>query len=97
MLNILAQRKSGKSVDGSILANGQPFDDTCEGIAAYVTQDDVFVAQLSCLETLQFYSKLTIGSKATSAERGERIQRIISTLGLFRVKDTKVISAARTY
>jgi ABC-type multidrug transport system ATPase subunit len=90
LLDVLAHRKRGSGVSGTILLNGTPIDSRFQLVSAYVTQEDVFVAQLSALETLQFYAALTLPARVSAKERDARVLGVLATLGLAHVKDTKV-------
>jgi len=90
MLDVLAQRKRGAGVSGNILLNGSPVDSRLHLVSAYVTQEDVFVAQLSAVETLRFYAALTLPARVSAKERDARVLGVLATLGLTHVKDTKV-------
>lgn len=87
---MLAHRKIGSGVRGRVAINGQPFAKIPDGMVGYVTQEDNFVAQLSCLETLHFYARLTSPRTASLAERTARIDFVLTMLGLARVKDSQV-------
>ena len=92
LLNILAQRKAGKRVDGSILMNSQPLGQLFQRVSAYVTQEDVFVAMLTAHETLQFVAALTLPPAISFQAREQRIRSVLTILGLLHVKGTKVCS-----
>lgn len=59
-------------------------------MSGYVPQEDSFVATLTAMETLKFRAALTVPSTVGRAQRAERIQAVLETMGLWRVKDTKV-------
>ena len=90
MLDVLAQRKRGPGVIGTILLDGAPADSSFQLVSAYVTQEDVFVAQLSALETLRFYAALTVLARVISKDREARVLDVLATLGLAHVGHTKV-------
>jgi ABC-type multidrug transport system ATPase subunit len=90
LLDVLAQRKRGRGVSGSIILNGGAIDSNFQLLSAYVTQEDVFVAQLSALATLEFYAALTLPARVTAEVRHDRISAVLTTLGLSHIKDTKV-------
>jgi len=90
LLDVLAQRKRGTGVSGSIQLNGGAIDSHFQLASAYVTQEDVFVAQLSALETLQFYAALTLPARVSAKDRQDRVLAVLAILGLSHVKDTKV-------
>ena len=48
MMNILAQRNlGGLQIEGTLRANGQPYDYKIGNISSYVQQDDIFVGSLT--------------------------------------------------
>ena len=57
-------------------------------------QEDTFVATLTALETLKFRAALSVPSNVLKTQRKERIQEVLAILGLWRVRDTKVIAHA---
>ena len=56
----------------------------------YVPQEDTFVATLTAIETLKFRAALTVPSNVLKKQRNERIRAVLETMGLWRVRDTKV-------
>ena len=57
------------------------------------TQDDVVMGTLSVRENLEFSAALRLPGHMTRAQRKERVERVIETLGLYRCADTKVSSS----
>ena len=48
MMNILAQRNlGGLQIEGTLRADGQPYDYKIGNISSYVQQDDIFVGSLT--------------------------------------------------
>ena len=91
LLDVLAGRRSGsKNVFGEVSMNGAPCGVMFRRISAYVPQDDVFVATLTAMETLKFRAALTVPSTVLKTQRKQRIQAVLETMGLWRVRDTKV-------
>ena len=94
MLDILAGRRFGKGVKGSVTINGdQITPDTASKFASYVGQEDVFVASLSVWEALHFYTQLSLPGHFTPDQRKSRMESVLETMGLLRVKNSKVPSA----
>ena len=91
MLDILAGRRFGKGVKGSVTINGdQITPDTASKFASYVGQEDVFVASLSVWEALHFYTQLSLPGHFTPDQRKGRMESVLETMGLLRVKNSKV-------
>ena len=55
-------------------------------------QDDVVMGTLSVRENLQFSAALRLPGYMSRAQREERVERVIETLGLYRCAETKVTS-----
>ena len=88
LLNLLAGRfhKYG----GQVLLNGRPATAAIKQHSAFVQQQDLFFKELSVKEHLQFQAQLRLGEKATVQEREERIDAILSELGLIDSKETRI-------
>lgn len=93
MLDILAQRKSAGKLAGQVWMNGRPLGQKFKRVSAYVSQEDVFVPTMSAWETLLFHARLRTGKKLTTAEMEERMEEVLTVMGLQRVKHTVVRSA----
>lgn len=60
---------------------------------SYVGQEDVFMPTLSAWESLSFITQLCMGPLPRK-EREDRMEMVLKTMGLTRVKNSKVISSA---
>ncbi len=93
LLDLLAGRKIGKGIRGSVTVNGRPVTtDTSSQYFAYVAQEDVFVATLSVWEALAFYTELSLPGDFTSEQRKGRMRAVLRTMGLGKVTNTKASS-----
>lgn len=90
LLDVLAGRRRGKNVVGQVTMNGKPCGPEFRRISGYVPQEDSFVATLTALETLNFRAALTLPADTSKAARTERIKAVLETMGLWRVRDSKV-------
>ncbi len=85
---------SGRLVpdSGSIEINGWKLDrddDRQKGIIGFVPQDDLLIEELTVFENLYYNAKLCLGDLDES-EIVKRIGKVLSSLGLFYIKDLKV-------
>jgi ABC-type multidrug transport system ATPase subunit len=58
--------------------------------SCYVIQEDLFYANLTVLEHLTFQAELRMGRLLTAAERQERVDSVISEIGLSVYKTTLI-------
>lgn len=91
LLDILAGRKIGKGIRGSVTINGKPVTtETSSQYTSYVAQEDVFVASLSVWESLSFYITLSLPGDFTAKQRKGRMTAVLRTMGLEKVTHSKV-------
>ncbi|XP_065906239.1 broad substrate specificity ATP-binding cassette transporter ABCG2-like [Dysidea avara] len=90
LLDILADRKAKKGLSGHVLINGrrQPRNFKCA--SAYVVQEDLLMGTLSVRENLAFSAALRLPMSLTRTERLNKVESVISELGLSHVANTKV-------
>ncbi|MCJ1387170.1 hypothetical protein MMC18_000010 [Xylographa bjoerkii] len=91
LLDVLAHRISTSKFDikGDILVNGMhPSSTALRKSSSFVEQEDSFIGCLTTKETLYFASKLALPSSISLAERKDRIDDLISSLGLQHQADT---------
>lgn len=81
----------GKGVGGMVSINGSALtSQTVNQYTAYVGQEDVFVASISVWEALLFYTQLSLPGDLTDAERKSRMEMVLETMGLLRLRRSKV-------
>jgi ABC-type multidrug transport system ATPase subunit len=84
LLNLLCKRITPTStvrVEGSILANGQPYSpETFSSFAAYVMQKDILLESMTVRECLRFAANLKI--QGTDKEKESRVKDILELLKL---------------
>ncbi|NXG86952.1 ABCG2 protein, partial [Stercorarius parasiticus] len=90
LLDILAARKDPHGLSGDILINGAPQPANFKCTSGYVVQDDVVMGTLSVRENLKFSAALRLPKSVKEQEKNERVNQIISELGLSKVADSKV-------
>ena len=73
-----------------VLVNEQPRDILFKRVSAYVPQEEVFVPTMSALETIAIHAELSLPSSVSGLERRQRIESVLSIMGLSRVKHTTV-------
>ncbi|MCJ1438165.1 hypothetical protein MMC27_007552 [Xylographa pallens] len=91
LLDVLAHRRSISKFDikGDILVNGMhPSSSALRKSSSFVEREDSFIGCLTAKETLYFASKLALPSSISAAERKDRIDDLISSLGLQHQADT---------
>ncbi|XP_070548164.1 protein white-like [Ptychodera flava] len=87
---ITFRTKNGLEVDGNILTNGEPADDSITSDMAYVQQEDMFLSTLTVREHLQFQAMLRMDREITGKERHERVEEVIGELGLTDCASTRI-------
>ena len=80
---------SQHGLTGDVLVNAGKRPDNYKGIASYIMQDDALVGSLTVKENLFFAAMLKL-PHLSFREKLERVEEVISELGLTRVKNTKV-------
>lgn len=90
MLNVL--NGSERPSSGRVLINGIDIHenpDKVEGIIGFIPQDDLLMEDLTVYENLYYAARLCFG-KLSQAETEERVNRVLTSLGLSEIKDLKV-------
>ena len=90
LLNVL--NGNLKPSKGRITINGidvHSESDRIRGVIGHVSQDDLLIEELSVYQNLFFNAKLCFGDQ-TDEKIGERVLRLLQTLGLYETKDLKV-------
>ncbi|CAM6089352.1 unnamed protein product [Calypogeia fissa] len=89
-LDAIAGRISKKSLQGEILVNGEPTNESFNRISGYVMQDDALFPHLTVRETLMYSARLRIPGHLSLTEKRNRVENMIITLGLKQCADTRV-------
>jgi len=95
LLDVLAARQKVGKVSGEVYADGIPVQEgpslsAFRSRAAYVFQDEVFIANLTVKETIMFYYELKRGAGKDSREKMRIVRAIVDVLGLRKVINTRV-------
>ncbi len=90
LLNVL--NGNLKPSKGRVTINGidvHAESDRIRGVIGHVSQDDLLIEELTVYQNLFFNAKLCFGDQ-TEDRIGERVTRLLQTLGLYETKDLKV-------
>eukprot|EP00898_Chlorokybus_atmophyticus_P006939 jgi/Chlat1/7246/Chrsp58S06870 len=82
LLDVLAGRVLRSSIEGTMLVNGTPVDDSFRKRAAYVMQDDALFPLLTVQETLLYSARLRLPWRMPLAEKQQRVVETLAELGL---------------
>jgi ABC-type multidrug transport system ATPase subunit len=77
---------------GQVLVNGYDIHterDAIRGLIGHVPQDDLLIEELTVFQNLFYSAKLCFGN-LSDEEIGEKVTRLIHSLGLYETKDLKV-------
>lgn len=88
LLNVLAGRIGVGEITGTIRVNGKPRADNWKRVVAYVEQDDIMYRTLTVRETITFAANLKLPGHLTKEQRKERVDAVMTALGLMPVADT---------
>lgn len=91
LLDVLAGRKTEGRTEGSILFNGKPRDTAAfRRVAGYVEQADSHEPTATVRETILFSARTRLPRDTTTAQKEERVDEVIRTLGLTSVQDHRI-------
>ncbi|KAK3882731.1 hypothetical protein Pcinc_012936 [Petrolisthes cinctipes] len=92
LLNVLTHRNNDKlRINGDLFVNGRRVNpDELTSRSAYVQQDDLFIGTLTVREQLVFQAMLRMDRHLSHEQRMNRVDEVISELGLARCGDTKI-------
>ena len=91
LLSILGGRTpKGATVAGAILFNGAPLTKRAKRQLGFVLQDDLLYESLTVAETLRYAAALRLPRSMTAAQKRDRVDAVISALGLGKCRDTIV-------
>ncbi|MGW8315389.1 MAG: ATP-binding cassette domain-containing protein, partial [Bacteroidales bacterium] len=90
LLNVL--NGSARPTEGTVTINGVDIhsgDPSIEGIIGYVSQDDLLIEELTVYQNLYYNAKLCFDNYS-EAQLEEVVQRVLTNLGLFDIRDIQV-------
>ncbi|KAG1687842.1 hypothetical protein DVH05_004573 [Phytophthora capsici] len=79
-----------KAVEGEVVINGQPWNDSIKRLTSYVMQDDLFYQTITVKEHLVFQAKLRMGKTFTEKQYLKRVDEVMEELGLMKCRDTLI-------
>lgn len=92
LLNLIAGRmkslSGGEFTGGDITINGEKATKRQRRRTGYVLQSDTFFAHLSVKQTLNFAGELRLSDSIPKAEKYQKVQNLMQTLGLKKCEDT---------
>jgi ABC-type multidrug transport system ATPase subunit len=79
---------------GKVTVNGEHFSKAQKRRVGFVLQDDLLYETLTVWETLSFAAALRLPRHMTAAQRTERVEAVITELGLNKCRDTIIGESA---
>ncbi len=95
LLDVLANKKTGGYVTGSMLINNKPRDASFQLISGYVEQFDSHEETATVREAIEFSAALRLPADMDPREKAERVESVLDTLGLRGVQDQQIGSIER--
>ncbi|KAG5844911.1 hypothetical protein ANANG_G00133180 [Anguilla anguilla] len=89
-LDVLAARKDPAGLSGEVLIDGAPQPPNFKCLSGYVVQDDVVMGTLTVRENFRFSAALRLPTSVSEREKEEKVNNLITQLGLTKVADSKV-------
>eukprot|EP00803_Ostreobium_quekettii_P007966 evm.model.scf_884EXC.7 EVM.evm.TU.scf_884EXC.7 scf_884EXC:39023-46896(-) len=90
LLDILTMRKNTGLITGEVMVNGEGRQTNFLRTSSYVPQEDNFVPTMTTAETLTFYAKLVLPSSTSSKTLRNRVDEVLTMVGLKAQKNTMV-------
>merc|ERR1712063_68064 len=90
LLDVLAQRKTGGSMSGHIIVDGNFKDKYYNRLVGYVEQSNIFLPTLTVRETLQYSALMRLRATIPHTEKLRRVEETIDQLHLRDVADRMV-------
>jgi ABC-type multidrug transport system ATPase subunit len=89
LLSIMGGRQQrSMRVSGNVIFNGQPLTKSMKRKIGYVMQDDLLYESLTVYETLYYAAMLRLPRDMSRQEKLDRVNAVITSLGLTKCKDT---------
>ncbi|XP_078378564.1 protein white-like isoform X2 [Oculina patagonica] len=91
LMNVLAHRNIAQvQVTGTVKVNGQPIGIGINALSAYIQQEDLFIGSLTVREHLTFQAALRMDKHTPKERRKERVEEVLTELGLMKCADTVI-------
>ena len=87
---MLAGKKTSGNIEGEILVNGRPKDETFTRIAGYVEQFDSINAMSTVREAIAFSGRMRLPQAVSNAELQMKVRNVLEVLGLAHLADETV-------
>jgi len=88
LLDVLADRKDRRGLEGEILLNGQSLNGDFKYRVGYVVQDDIVSGTLTVRENLMFSANVRLPTKLSSKAKIDIVNEVIMELGLEKCANT---------
>lgn len=86
----MADRKAPRGISGLVLVDGAPRHPSFRYTVGYVVQEDICSGTLTVRENLFFSVHLRMPKEISTADKNDRVMRVIRKLGLEACADTRV-------
>jgi ATP-binding cassette subfamily G (WHITE) protein 2 len=90
LLDVLADRKDRRGLEGEILLNGQSLNEDFKYRVGYVVQDDIVSGALTVRENLMFSANVRLPTKLSSKAKIDIVNEVIMELGLEKCANTMI-------
>ncbi|KAF3343674.1 putative membrane protein [Verticillium dahliae VDG2] len=90
LMDVLAQRKDGGRIEGSIMVNGKPQGISFQRTTGYCEQNDVHEPTATVLESLLFSARLRQSFGTPDSDKVQHVQHIMDLLELTSLKHALV-------
>jgi len=90
LLDVLADRKDRRGLEGEILLNGQSLNGDFKYRVGYVVQDDIVSGALTVRENLMFSANVRLSTKLSSKAKIDIVNEVIMELGLEKCANTMI-------
>ena len=90
LLDVLAGKKTSGHINGEILVNGRPKDETFTRIAGYVEQNDSHNPMSTVREAIAFSGRMRLPQHVSNAELQMKVKNVLEVLGLTHLGDERI-------
>jgi len=87
LLDVLANKKTGGQVRGTILLDGKPRDASFAHVCCYAEQWDSHAPHSTVREALEFSGRLRLARDVSATELARRVDNTLALLGLTHLQD----------
>ena len=90
LLDVLAGKKTSGAIEGEILVNGRPKDETFTRVAGYVEQFDSHNPMSTVQEAIAFSGRMRLPQKVSNSELQMKVKNVLEVLGLAHLADERI-------